>query len=243
MLRRSAFVAGDASIVANLQKQRSVAVGRAAHHAPGAAYAAGFVDENLVIGVFDRSAPDGIHGTPVVFGGGDVACSRIAQKSEAEAAVSTEREGVHAFDRGWREDALPRAFAALRAFVGIDLPNGGPGRRTSGENPSCRREQRRAADARPGREKRSSRRSLRLAIVHAASHSGCRSCRLPGSRRTHCWAPRRTGAGTTQQCRRSWPRRRSSEARFETSRVGSCALLLGRRGIAGEHAHGFGQGV
>lgn len=148
MQRGKAFVAIEAAIVADLYKERSVAELSAAHHASGAAQTTFFVDRDLIVRVFNRPSPDGINRAAAVLSRRDVAGSLVAQQSEAKAAIAAEGEGVNAFNRRRRQDALTRAVAALRATLGIDLPDGLPLRRMAADQPRRACKQRRASKPR-----------------------------------------------------------------------------------------------
>ena len=123
--RDGAFVAILAAIVPDLQVKRGIAEAFATLHTLGTADAKIFVNYILVIRVLNERAFDGRGGTKLVLS------SRVEfvwlgrEKSRAKLAIAADGITLDAFDRRLFEHTMRGAVAAMQAFGGVNLPDGG----------------------------------------------------------------------------------------------------------------------
>ncbi len=117
-----AHVTVYAPIVTNLQKQRAVAESRASLHAAAAGDAQQFVDDILVVRIFDVCSPNGTGGTEFALRAGIQVLGARLKISAAEIAVAAYVIRVNAFGRRRGKDALGLTVTALYAHIRVDLP-------------------------------------------------------------------------------------------------------------------------
>lgn len=134
-----ALVAVDTSIVAHLEKQRTVAEAITAFNAFGAPNAQPLVDGVFVVRIFHERALDGGSGTETILRAGIEIVWFGLKIARAELAIAAHREGVHAFHRGLFQHAMGRAVATMKTLLRVNLPHcclGGTVRSNQPEQPS-----------------------------------------------------------------------------------------------------------
>ena len=118
-----AFVAVEATIMAHLEEERTVAEPVASFDAFGAADAKLFVNRVFEVGVLDERTFDGggraeaILGTgiEIIWFGLEITCAKLA--------IAADGISVHAFDGRLFEHTMGGAVATANTFLGINLPN------------------------------------------------------------------------------------------------------------------------
>ena len=118
----AAFIAVFAQMPTHLKEQRAVAEGGAAFHAFPAADAFVFIDFVFKIRVFHIGADDGVRRAAQILTGGVEFDSLVLVITAAKQAIAARCVLMDAFDGGAWQHAFRLAFAALDAFVRIDLP-------------------------------------------------------------------------------------------------------------------------
>jgi len=118
----AALVAVFAQAVPYLQKERTVAEGLAALDAFAAADALVFIDGVFKVRVFDVPAKDRVGRTTQIFSRRVEVRTVVMVISAAKQTVAARFVLMHALDRRRLQYALGFATSALRAFVGVDLP-------------------------------------------------------------------------------------------------------------------------
>jgi len=121
-----AFVAVQATIVAHLEIEGTVAEPIAALDAFGATDAELRIDDVLIVRIFDERALDGRGGTQLVLGARVQIVRFRVEIASAKFAIAADRMGVETLHRRLLQDTGRGAVIAVQAFLWVKLPNRRP---------------------------------------------------------------------------------------------------------------------